>query len=186
MAILPSSTYARQKWLIIGFLLLLVVVPALGSLSWAVFDWPAFPELGEVSRERYEDRADLLKYMISLGLSIIGASWFLVTRESLRISSDDRDYKLLSWSWTFIGIGVLIAFLELFLCYKEHYYDLPETKPVTFYMLRVCGYLYALQMTFRFAVGTFLVGGITLIFSALGILHNKHFPESIEDKQQSE
>lgn len=173
----PGDTHAWQKWLIAAAVFALFVIPTLQSLSWCVFDWPGFPEKSPIlCREWYEDRMDLLKYVISLSMAAIGATWYLATRDSIQISSDDRDYKLLSWAWTTIGIAILSGFLQIFLTYKSfHYWPkvVEEGYSSMYAQARHYAYARALQITYKVTISSFVVGGAVMLFAAIGFLHKK-------------
>jgi len=183
VVILPRDTYTRQKWLIVATLFSLFVVPTAQSLSWSVFEWPAFPEYRNLDEDEewYRDRMDLLKYTIALGLSVIGATWFLATRDSVRVSSDGPGYRLLSWAWTFIGLAILSGFLQIFLTYKAYHYwakIVEEGYGSSYARARHCAYTRALQVTYMVTISYFVIGGVILVYAVTGLLHKTHSPES--------
>ncbi len=180
MITLPDDTYTRQKWFIWAVLLALILVPIALTLSWRVFGWPGLPEWEKSEPEHYAERITLLKYMISLGLSIIGATWFLATKTSSQVPRNDSIFRPLSWAWTFLGIAILAAFVELYFNYKGYFswhVSLEDLTVATFKRVRYYWVLRCSGMSYLVCDTSFFVGAVLLVLAAIKVLHKDIFAE---------
>ncbi len=178
--IMTDKSERWQKRFVVIVLLLLFFVPVIGATSFALWNWPGFPEQLPLSLEKYKERMALLKYMISLGLSIIGATWLLANGAFRGPQLSGKSRLLLSWAWTFFGISALSAFIEIYLTYKDFY-----TWPLvmcgndytTIVQWRHAAYTFMLKGTYFVTDLSFLTGGVTLVLALLGVLHIKNTPD---------
>ena len=97
----------------IGFIL-----PFFEALKWGIKKEPdKFIKHRELTQDKYRERIQLLKYFISIGFSVIGATW-LLSKDSIEAPY----FSLLKWAWIFIGTSLLGAISEIYLTYKDMYY----------------------------------------------------------------
>ena len=92
------TTEKIQKYLIIIVIFLFILIPIVMAVSWNLLGWPAFPKKWDMNAIYYQERISLLKFMISLGLSVVGATWLLASGGAGGTPLKGKSRQLLSWS----------------------------------------------------------------------------------------
>ncbi len=173
-----SSVCIRQTRFIGMVVCALLVIPICLTLSWWVFGRPDLALREKPSAEHYAERIDLLQYMISLGLSVIGATWFLTAKTGRGRSNNDASHLTLSWAWTVLGVAILAAFVELYTSYKIYYSwyaNMEDTSVSTFERVRYDWVLRASGMSYYVADICFFLGTVLLMLAVIKLVHNAAF-----------
>ncbi len=168
---IPSKSEDLQKGFVIIVMLLVVLIPLGKAVSWEIWDWPSFPKHRDLDPKKYAERISLLKYMISLGFSIIGATWLFAHGTIGGSSINPKNRLLLNWAWAFLGIAVLSGFLEIYLTYKDfHYWPLiaAEGGGSSFRIFLHCFSIHILHLSYYVTDLFFFAGAVILILSLLG------------------
>jgi len=173
MVTLPSDTSTRQTLFVYAALCALLLIPIGLTVSWCAFEWPGIGAWKKSTPEHYANRVDLLKYMISLDLSIIGATWFLASKTAHRRSTNDAGLRALSWAWTFLGIAILAAFVELYTNYKAYFswgVNLEDASIAWFHRVRYYWLMRTSGMSYLLADTCFFIGAVLLIRAIIKLL----------------
>ena len=159
-----------------SILVLFLIVAALVPLIQTLVVWPELPRHTPLSEGNYKERLDLLKYFISLGFSVLGATWYLTSNASL--SSQTR--KFFSWGWISLGTSLLSSILQIYLTYKDYIYW-PRFLENNFYSLtHKFKYVFGtnlLHLTYKISDYLFFIGAILLIVGLVGILNQNNKAE---------
>ena len=120
---LPRTRVELQRSMIIAVPLGALAI----SLLLGVMDWPGLPSHRMLDEDKYLERMSLLKYFVSLGFSVIVATWYVSCsakphQQIFRISVSG-----LSWAWTCLGISLLSFFVDrglmnVFICDQNSSY----------------------------------------------------------------
>ena len=168
------STATYQKTILFSVFFVVLLISILCGISWQLFGWPAFPKHRDLSPEKYTERMTLLKYFISLGFTVIGATWYLISNKMSKMVLSKQFLKLLSWAWTFIGISLLSAIIQVYLTYKDEYYWpllVEENYSEFLSQMKHCIGLHILHNTYKMTDYSFFIGAFLLVIAFSGILH---------------
>jgi len=171
--LIKYSTATWQRVIVFSVVICGLLVPILLTLSWAVLDWPDFPEHREIDAAKYSERIALLKYFISLGFSLVGATWFLVNNKADFLVLTKHFRCMLSWAWTFIGISLLSAITQIYFTYKDfHYWPLIVESGYNskLHHLKHCASIHILHFTYKATDYFFFLGALFLIIALIGVL----------------
>lgn len=166
---------SRTQWQRL-FVILAIAAAILMPLSLALYGWPSLPQHRSLDASKYSERISLLKYFVSLGFSVIGASWYLVSGTAGGQRMSGRSVAILSWGWTCLGISVLSAIVEVYLTYKDFYYwplVVAEGYASGFHRFKHIFSLHMLHLTYKITDYLFFVGAVLVILALVGVLHSR-------------
>ena len=144
----------------IGFIL-----PFFEALKWGIKKEPdKFIKHRELPQDKYRERIQLLKYFISIGFSVIGATW-LLSKDSIEAPY----FSLLKWAWIFIGTSLLGAISEIYLTYKDMYYwPILEKEGIKF-SIKKYAFTRILHNSYIMTDLSFFLGAILIVLSLIGV-----------------
>ncbi len=169
-----KTTIFWQRIMVFSVILIGFLVCILLALSWGVLGWPDFPKHRTLDIAKYTERTKLLKYLISLSFSVIGATWYLACIQGDKLALPKRFYTLLSWTWTFLGISVLTATAQIYFTYKDlFHWQLVVAEGYTSKLQHIkhCAALHILHLSYRMTDYFFFLGAFFLIMVLLEVLH---------------
>ena len=143
------------------------------SICRAINEWPSLPLHHPLDAGKYAERVSLLKYFMSLGFSVIGGTWYLVSSTPAGQKMSRASLSILSWAWTCLGISLLSAIVEIYLSYKD-FYSWPVwtnegyTGPV--HRFRHAVYLNILHCTYMVTDYLFFAGAGLVVIALVGSL----------------
>ena len=164
---LPRTRVELQRSMII-----LVIFGAVAiSLLLAVMDWPGLPSHRVLEKDKYLERMSLLKFFVSLGSSVIVATWFVTCSTKPRQQIFRISIPGLSWAWTCLGISMLSAVMEIYLTYKDfHYWKdfTPDEYRNMFHQIQHAFSWRLLHMTYTITSFLLFIGLTLTILSLVG------------------
>lgn len=116
---LPVSRIGRQKFLVISIIFGVLAV----SLILATYRWPDLPYHRTLCPDKYAERMSLLKFFISIACSGIVATWWVTCSAKPNHDIYRISINTMSWAWTFLGVSILSAIAEVYLTYKDFWYN---------------------------------------------------------------
>ena len=143
------------------------------SLCWTIHEWPYLPRHRPLDASKYAERISLLKYFVSLGFSVIGATWYLVSGTPSGQRMSKRSLFLLSWAWTCLGLSLLSAIAQIYLTYKDFYYwplVVAEGYASSFQKFKHAVGLHMLHGTYKVTDYLFFIGALLVVLALAGIL----------------
>ncbi|MCK4827209.1 hypothetical protein KA005_66380 [bacterium] len=169
-----EKTLTLQRRIVVLVIFLAFLILLLRTISWAIWGWPDFPEHRTLSGAKYAERVTLLKYFISLGFSLVGATWYLVSSRTCSFTLPKRFRCLLSWAWTFLGISLLSAIAQIYLTYKDVYYwplIVKEGYAGKLHQMNHCIGLHMLHFSYHATDYGFFLGVLLLVIAFIEVLY---------------
>jgi len=168
------STARWQRTLLLVGILAVFIIPTLQAVCWGIWGWPPFPKHRTLSSDKYQERVTLLKYMISLSFSLIGATWYLASGSFGQQRLERLSRNLLAWSWTLLGIAALSAVAQIWLSYRDLWYWQMRMAEGAMPVLDVAKHfinLRILHATYKIADYSFFGGALLMVLAFAGVLH---------------
>ncbi len=185
-----EKTLTWQRRIVVSVIFVAFLVPMLRTISWAIWGWPDFPKHRVLDTAKYAERMALLKYFISLGFSLVGATWYLVGSKACSFNLPKRFRCLLSWAWTFLGISLLSAIAQIYFTYKDFYYwplVVAEGYASKLHHMEHCVVLHMLHFSYRTTDYCFFLGVLFLVIAFIEVLYitnrNNHDGLAIEKEK---
>ncbi len=172
-----------QKVCVLTATALFVLIPMIQ----VVFDWPQIPKHRALNVDKYTERIILLKYFMSLGFTVIGATWYLVTAN--KNTMNKKTISIMSWSWTCLGVSMLSNIIEIYLTYKDFYYwplILSDGYVSSLHKFKHILSIRMLHMTYKVTDYLFFAGCFLMIIALLDVLEfNERRKGDIGDEKEA-